>query len=229
MGRGDATYIRIQNQVDVLIDAGPNSLITSCLGKHMPFYDRTIEYAILTNVKKSEYSGYSFLARRYDISHLFVSSPNKVPASYIRLLKQLTYKGTQIHTVVDHEEMHLVDAIMTIETDLKRSDETNISMLEPRLTVSLREYDSKVEVIGYNQTHQADSLLQQDPVRRLFIKIPEYGLPVGTLTRFLGLAEHATLLINNTQITPDHLQTLNTYSNLSVINMASGNDIVYRL
>ena len=37
VGQGDATYIRVKNKVDVLIDAGPDKKILNCLGKHMPF------------------------------------------------------------------------------------------------------------------------------------------------------------------------------------------------
>jgi hypothetical protein len=37
VGQGDATYIRVKNKVDVLIDAGPDKKILTCLGKYMPF------------------------------------------------------------------------------------------------------------------------------------------------------------------------------------------------
>jgi competence protein ComEC len=50
---------------DVLIDAGPQRQVLSCLGKHMPFYDRTIELAIFSHSEIDHFGGFIFLLDRY--------------------------------------------------------------------------------------------------------------------------------------------------------------------
>ncbi len=37
VGQGDGPYIRIKNTVDIVVDAGPDGKILSCLSRHMPF------------------------------------------------------------------------------------------------------------------------------------------------------------------------------------------------
>ncbi len=71
VGQGDGILI-YQKSTQILIDAGPNDKILKCLSEHMPFWDRKIELAILTNPDKDHYAGYIPVIRAYDID-LFVS------------------------------------------------------------------------------------------------------------------------------------------------------------
>ena len=57
VGQGDASYIRIQNKIDILIDAGPDQQVLECIGKYMPLFDRTIELAFITHPDKDHMKG----------------------------------------------------------------------------------------------------------------------------------------------------------------------------
>ncbi len=76
VGQGDAAYLRINNKVDVLIDSGPDSRVLDCLGKYMPFYDKTIELAFLSHPHFDHYGGFLSLAGRYHILKLFKANHN---------------------------------------------------------------------------------------------------------------------------------------------------------
>ena len=93
VGQGDATHIRIKNRIDVLIDAGPDRSVLNCLGKHMPFYDRQIEYAILSHPQKDHYGGFIYLADRYRIKNLLTINSPKPTKTYEKLLNNLKKKG----------------------------------------------------------------------------------------------------------------------------------------
>ena len=89
VGQGDATYIRIYNKIDVLIDAGPDRKVLQCLGKYMPFYDKTIELAILSHPQKDHFGGFEHILERYKIS-LFILNPiNNSAISFQSLIKKL--------------------------------------------------------------------------------------------------------------------------------------------
>lgn len=60
VGQGDATYIRVRNKVNVLIDAEPDKRVLSCLGRHMPFWDKQIELIFLSHPNKDHYQGFLF-------------------------------------------------------------------------------------------------------------------------------------------------------------------------
>lgn len=49
VGQGDGILIRTPKGFSVVEDAGPDNSILGCLSRHMPFWDRTIDLAILSH------------------------------------------------------------------------------------------------------------------------------------------------------------------------------------
>ncbi|MBI4999737.1 MBL fold metallo-hydrolase [Candidatus Gottesmanbacteria bacterium] len=73
VGQGDAIYIKAATGEDILIDGGPNEKVLSCLGSHMPFYDRTIDLVILSHPQADHLNGLISVLERYNVEY-FVSS-----------------------------------------------------------------------------------------------------------------------------------------------------------
>lgn len=89
VGQGDAIYVRIYNKIDILIDAGPDKKVLQCLGKYMPFFDKTIELAILSHPQKDHFGGFENILDRYKII-LFILNPINNPAiSFQTFIKKL--------------------------------------------------------------------------------------------------------------------------------------------
>jgi len=110
VGQGDATYIRVKNKVDVLIDAGPDKKILNCLGKHMPFWDKKIELAFLSHPNKDHYQGFFFINGRYKIERFVTVESPFVSPSYKNLIEALKknqililkkFQGDQINILND--------------------------------------------------------------------------------------------------------------------------------
>lgn len=80
----------------MVVDAGPGPAVSSCLGKYMPFYDRTIEFALLSHPQKDHYGGYLSLLGHYKIKQ-FITVPikSKFP-SFIDLENELKKKSVPI-------------------------------------------------------------------------------------------------------------------------------------
>lgn len=66
VGQGDAILIQ-RNTTQILIDGGPNKSVLSCLGKHMPFWDKTIELVILTHPQEDHYGGLIDVFKYYKV------------------------------------------------------------------------------------------------------------------------------------------------------------------
>ena len=66
VGQGDAILIQ-KNNTQILIDGGPNQKVLDCLGRHMPFWDRTIEFVILTHPELDHYGGLIDVVKTYNI------------------------------------------------------------------------------------------------------------------------------------------------------------------
>ncbi|MEK7109610.1 MAG: hypothetical protein AAB876_00140, partial [Patescibacteria group bacterium] len=101
VGQGDAAYIRIENKIDVLIDAGPDKSVLSCLGKYMPFWDRKIELAFLSHPNNDHYNGYFHIADRYKIDRFITVNTSNliVSKTYKQLLQKISDKKIKIEEV----------------------------------------------------------------------------------------------------------------------------------
>jgi competence protein ComEC len=92
VGQGDAAYIRVNNRIDVLIDAGPDKSVLLCLGRYMPFWDREIELAFLSHPNNDHYGGYSYIADRYKIDKFITVKSPFTSDTYKKLLKKISVK-----------------------------------------------------------------------------------------------------------------------------------------
>lgn len=98
VGQGDGILIT-KGQTQIVIDAGPDNSIENCLGKHMPFWDRTIEVAIMTHADSDHSYGFLEMIKRYKINNFFASPVDSNSSSvHFELLKNLV-KAQTIHVI----------------------------------------------------------------------------------------------------------------------------------
>lgn len=105
VGQGDGAYIRTSDKVDIVIDAGRDRSILNCLGKYMPFYDRTIELAFLSHPQFDHYQGYNYIIDRYRIQTFIANSVNNDNQSYNLLKAKLKEKGVQIKNMYSGDNL----------------------------------------------------------------------------------------------------------------------------
>lgn len=99
VGQGDGAYIRTSSGTDIVIDAGPNNSILPCLGKYMPFFDKTIEYAFLSHPQHDHYAGFLGMVRTYRVQHFYRSTGDNTAKSYIQLKHLLRDKGVDARVI----------------------------------------------------------------------------------------------------------------------------------
>ena len=117
VGQGDATYIRLPNGGDMLVDGGPDKSVLACLGRHMPFYDREIDVVVATHPQKDHIGGLAEVVKRYKVGH-FVTVPVAHNIKEYEFLKQ------QIET-------HLIVVHYLIRGDRFRYGETVVRTIWP--------------------------------------------------------------------------------------------------
>ena len=93
VGQGDAIYVRMPSGADLLVDGGPSNAVLSCLGRHMPFYDRMIDVVVMTHPQKDHLFGLIEVVKRYTVKY-FVTVPVANPTeTYTDLKKALEAKN----------------------------------------------------------------------------------------------------------------------------------------
>lgn len=84
VGQGDATIVMI-GSFQMLVDGGANNKVISCLGKYMPFWDRTIEVVVNTHPDADHYVGLIEVLKLYDVKNFVATEVNKDNQSYSEL------------------------------------------------------------------------------------------------------------------------------------------------
>jgi len=97
VGQGDAILIR-QGNLQVLVDGGPSpQAITLELSKQMPFWDRTIELAVLTHPSADHVTGLVEVLNRYKVKQVLqpdLDFRSDIYDEWLRLLEEKDIKCT---------------------------------------------------------------------------------------------------------------------------------------
>lgn len=145
VGQGDAIFIRTMRGTDILIDGGPNSKVLSCLSRHMPFWDRTIEVVLLTHPQADHINGIIDVVESYSVME-FLTNPsfNNWDKEAARVLKNLLVKKkVNVKTVGQGDSFRTQDNVyfnvLWPKKDLQSEDPNEMSVV---LLLSLGDFDT---------------------------------------------------------------------------------------
>lgn len=211
VGQGDAAYIRLNNQTDILVDAGPNRKILDCLGKHMPFFDRSIELAILSHPQNDHYGGFLSVLDRYDIKNFWLNQVYNSTKSYKLLLDKIDTKGIFVSYPKAGEKAILSAASITVfwpndeyfnkNTVVEKNvpypfRPTGLDLNNFSLIFSLDTKQGKVLFTGDASPSILSQLVHLNPgssdqskFSTQILKIPHHGSKNGLTVEFLKLAD----------------------------------------
>jgi competence protein ComEC len=82
VGQGDATLIQFNNGEQMLVDCGKDRKILSRLGQTLPFYDRSIDYLLVTHPDLDHYGGCIDVLRNYTIKQIVLNGHRKQDLFY---------------------------------------------------------------------------------------------------------------------------------------------------
>lgn len=209
VGQGDGAYLRIKNTVDVIIDAGPDERILTCLSKYMPVYDRTIELAFISHPQKDHYGGFTSILRHYHIKTLIVPPLDSDSQGFSELKSQLSnYKTDVIFSVAPQRIELSGDFIYTLwptadylKTHLKpiknsvwlkgTMDPNDISQI-----FVFEENGFRALFTGDASPATLNLLSDRSKLKADILKVPHHGSHNGLTEKFLNLADPTSAVIS---------------------------------
>lgn len=180
VGQGDAIFIRTPKGGDLIIDGGPDDQVLNCLGRHMPFWDRQIEMAILTHFQADHLTGLISVVKSYSLM-LFASSVSSGETEGAKELKRQIEKK-KIETVTIKQG----DGFFT-------KDGVSLQVLWPRRQAGQANDLSVVSLLSYEEfkvlltgdagaqiSNQIDNVPSVD-----ILKVPHHGSQTSLDEQFL--------------------------------------------
>ncbi len=95
VGQGDAERVRSGDQ-EILIDGGPDRTVLAALGRAMPFFDRTIEYVVLTHPHADHFIGLIEVLDRYSVRTVVLPATSDQSAGYEYFLQAVSQSGAAV-------------------------------------------------------------------------------------------------------------------------------------
>lgn len=214
VGQGDG-FLIIKGTTQILVDAGPSETkMVDCLGRYMPFWDHTIEMAILTNPDKDHYFGFISVAQRYSIN-LFVATPvQKEGEDYKALVDAIADHNISIANPLTGTAMKLSD----IEIDFvwpRASDisteyiasggksgvlgavATTKSPNALSLVFNLKYKNFKALFTGDIEPDETETLLQTGKISDVdYLKVPHHGSKNGLTKELLQASSPGVAVIS---------------------------------
>lgn len=103
VGQGDAILIKTPAGQNVLIDGGPDKIVTKRLGESLPWWDKQIDLMILTHPHDDHVSGLIDVLKRYRVARVLYTGALHNAPNYITWLKTVRDKKIPL-TIIDKEQ-----------------------------------------------------------------------------------------------------------------------------
>lgn len=118
VGQGDSSLIKLHYNKLILIDGGPDNLVLNRIGRYLPYYQRKIDYVILSHYHDDHIMGLIEILSRYQVGSLiYMEGPKK---SYLleKLISIAKANGTKI-------------VALNNKIELEYSENCNIKVISP--------------------------------------------------------------------------------------------------
>lgn len=104
VGQGDSALIKFSNGEKMLVDCGIDQKVLQGLGRNMPFYDRTIDYLLVTHPDLDHYGGCPGVLKRYDVKNIITNGEEKSGDQYWSAWKKYLEEENAVNKVINEKQ-----------------------------------------------------------------------------------------------------------------------------
>lgn len=177
VGQGAATFFSL-GETQILVDTGADGRVLACIGKYMPFFDKTIEIVIISH-NQTDHAGALFLiSKRYIIKKII--GPPDLP-SISDKIQSIHVFGTA-RFMIDHVQFSVVRASQS-SNDINESANV-VTASSPHQTIFLSSDINGIE------------LKRLMPRTCTILEVPHHGSKYGIYPDSLSLAHPAVAVIS---------------------------------
>ena len=221
VGQGDATLLVSPSGKQVLIDGGPDTSTLEHLGKTMPFFDRTLEYVVLTHPDTDHLVSLPEVLHRYAVENVLLSGTEKSLGRYQAMLDTIRDSGISVlfstpETVIDFGDGLTMALLWPDSANIREIDDVNdhsvVFMAKFKnhriLLPGDIAIDAEMEILASGKDIQANLL-----------KIPHHGSRTSSSTGFLLAVDPEVAIASSGKDNPfghPHTDVLHRYENLGI-------------
>jgi len=140
VGQGDSSLVSLGN-FQLLVDGGPDNKVLSCLGKVMPFWDKTIEMVVLTHPQADHMTGLIEVFERFKVQRFMASKAASPTAEYIALSQVVKEENCEVGEFLQGEAVKVGQLKLTVLWPKKGKEVKDVNELSSVIMGSFGELD----------------------------------------------------------------------------------------
>ncbi len=178
IGQGDAAFIQSPEGVQIIIDGGPGQAILEKLPKAMPFYDRQIDWMILSHPDSDHLAGLLAVLQNYQVDNIIWSGIGKDTSECRKWEELIAAEGANIFEVLAGDKFNLGRSDLSVEILSPESGDENSAKDSNNLSVAARVVygDFSSLFAGDIDSKEEQKILDKNPgLRAGVLKIAHHG------------------------------------------------------
>lgn len=206
VGQGDAIFIRTPSGSDILVDAGPDDKVLSCLARHMPFWDRDLELVILTHPHGDHFTGFFSVLKTYKVKVFATEDLENKTLGFGELMKMIKNQAISTRFVFAGDKFKLKDGIVL---DIVGPTREFLRTTSPRGTIGESIEFASVETLvsfgkfsalltGDSQVSELGEILPfaQDEIPLSILQVPHHGSKTSLNSEILDILNPSLAIIS---------------------------------
>lgn len=228
VGQGDAILIQTPEYHNILIDAGPDSVVIDQMGGRMSFFDKTIDLFILTHPHRDHYGGILDVMQKYEIKKVLLTGVVSGDPMYLDFLEKAR-KRSELVFVQNHQDVQVgpnlyLDILYPFKNrSLVGQDvhnKNNTSIVARLVRRHSDEWEALAMLTGDAEVEEErEILLSGQDVTSNILKVGHHGSRTATSDAFLVAVDPSTAVISagiDNKFEHPHPETMEKIGHLDV-------------
>jgi competence protein ComEC len=201
VGQGDAILIKLKNKENILIDCGQDASTLEALGRNMDFYDKTINYLVLTHQHADHFGGCIDVLKRFDVKNIILNrynlEGNEFYASFLESIELEEKAGAQVMMVSSTFQIDFSDLYLEFlypyydlsENSNNTADSSKINLNNLAIVAKLNYAGRSVLFMGDAETELEQHLIKLygNKLKSDIVKIGHHGSATSSGADFLKI------------------------------------------
>lgn len=240
VGQGDAILIQTPAYQNVLVDAGPDSVVVDQLGEKMGFFDKEIDLFVLTHPHRDHYGGILDVMKQYKVKKVLMTGVKSGDPVYSAFLDAIRQQNIEILFNQNHQDIQIspnvyLDILYPFQGEgLLGQDvhnKNNTSIVARLVRRSDGELETLAILTGDAETEEErEILLSGQDVASNILKLGHHGSKTATSDAFLAAVSPSTAIVSagtDNQFEHPHPETMEKVSSLDVRQTMEEGNVVF--
>ncbi|MEK7672683.1 MAG: ComEC/Rec2 family competence protein [Patescibacteria group bacterium] len=198
IGQGDGIFIKTPENYQILIDGGPNDKVLEELNKVMPFYDKSIDFIVLTHPHADHINGLLEVIKKYDVESILITGVEYSNRNYQEMMSILREKDMNIYIAEKNQDFSFGSTILDVIYPFKpliSQDFENVNNSSIGIMVGFK--DKKILLTGDLEIEGETELLRYKNLKADIFKAGHHGSKTSSTPALLEKVQPEIVVIQS--------------------------------